>query len=74
MDHCLRSRNYVNIVVAVKQMLADRLTEHLAYIRRYAEDMPSIRDWRWPALSWAAEAARSVPNASARLSSEGTTG
>jgi xylulose-5-phosphate/fructose-6-phosphate phosphoketolase len=36
---------------AVKQMLADRLTEHRAYIRRYGEDMPSIREWRWPSLS-----------------------
>jgi phosphoketolase len=32
----------------VKQELADRLTEHGLYIRRHGEDMPSIRDWRWP--------------------------
>jgi xylulose-5-phosphate/fructose-6-phosphate phosphoketolase len=31
----------------VKQMLAERLTEHRMYIRRYGEDMPAIRDWRW---------------------------
>ncbi len=35
----------------VKQALADRLTEHHLYIRRYGEDMPSIRDWRWPNVS-----------------------
>jgi len=35
----------------VKQALADRLTEHRLYIRRYGEDMPSVRDWRWPLLS-----------------------
>jgi xylulose-5-phosphate/fructose-6-phosphate phosphoketolase len=35
----------------VKQELTDRLTEHYVYIRRYREDMPSIRDWRWPLVS-----------------------
>jgi xylulose-5-phosphate/fructose-6-phosphate phosphoketolase len=34
-----------------KQALADRLTEHRLYIRRYGEDMPAIRDWRWPGIS-----------------------
>ncbi|HEY3886117.1 MAG TPA: hypothetical protein VGL62_12955, partial [Vicinamibacterales bacterium] len=32
----------------VKQLLADRLTDHRAYIREHGEDMPSIRQWRWP--------------------------
>jgi xylulose-5-phosphate/fructose-6-phosphate phosphoketolase len=32
----------------LKQTLADRLVEHGLYIRRYGEDMPAIRDWRWP--------------------------
>jgi xylulose-5-phosphate/fructose-6-phosphate phosphoketolase len=35
----------------VKQMLADRLTEHRMYIREHGQDMPSVRDWRWPGLS-----------------------
>jgi xylulose-5-phosphate/fructose-6-phosphate phosphoketolase len=35
----------------VKQLLADRITDHRAYIRRYGEDMPSIREWRWPEAS-----------------------
>jgi xylulose-5-phosphate/fructose-6-phosphate phosphoketolase len=35
----------------VKQALAERLVEHRAYIRRYGEDMPSIREWRWPLAS-----------------------
>jgi xylulose-5-phosphate/fructose-6-phosphate phosphoketolase len=35
----------------VKQILAERLTDHRAYIRRYGQDMPSIRDWRWPESS-----------------------
>jgi xylulose-5-phosphate/fructose-6-phosphate phosphoketolase len=33
------------------QALRERLTEHRLYIRRYGEDMPSIRDWRWPHAS-----------------------
>ena len=32
----------------VKQLLPDRLTEHRIYIREHGEDMPAIRDWRWP--------------------------
>jgi xylulose-5-phosphate/fructose-6-phosphate phosphoketolase len=33
----------------VKQVLADRLTQHRTYIRRYGQDMPAIRQWHWPA-------------------------
>ena len=32
----------------VKQHMAAMLTEHHSYIRRYGEDMPAVRDWRWP--------------------------
>jgi xylulose-5-phosphate/fructose-6-phosphate phosphoketolase len=35
----------------VKQLLADRLTDHRRYIREHGQDMPSIRDWRWPNAS-----------------------
>ncbi len=31
-----------------RQML-ERLAEHKAYIERFGEDMPSIRDWKWGA-------------------------
>jgi len=34
--------------VEVKRSLMDSLVEHRAYIRTYGEDMPSIRNWRWP--------------------------
>ena len=33
-----------------KQALRDQLIAHKAYIRQRGEDMPEIRDWRWPAL------------------------
>jgi xylulose-5-phosphate/fructose-6-phosphate phosphoketolase len=33
---------------AVKKRIADLLNEHGTYIRQHGEDMPSIRNWRWP--------------------------
>jgi len=27
----------------------NRLREHTAYVREHGEDMPDVRDWRWPA-------------------------
>ncbi len=35
----------------VKQLLSERLTEHRQYIHRHGQDMPAIRDWRWPQAS-----------------------
>ncbi|WP_341528144.1 phosphoketolase family protein [Nostoc sp. UHCC 0302] len=32
----------------VKQHLQDKLIEHKHYIEEYGEDMPEIRDWKWP--------------------------
>jgi xylulose-5-phosphate/fructose-6-phosphate phosphoketolase len=35
----------------VKQALHEHLVEHHQYIRRYGEDMPAVRNWRWPVTS-----------------------
>jgi xylulose-5-phosphate/fructose-6-phosphate phosphoketolase len=32
----------------LKQYLRDRLIDHKQYIRKYGQDMPEIRHWRWP--------------------------
>ncbi len=31
----------------VKQAMLDKLLEHHSYIRKYGDDMPEIRDWKW---------------------------
>jgi len=32
----------------LKQAMRDRRIEHGQYIRRYGQDMPEVRGWRWP--------------------------
>jgi xylulose-5-phosphate/fructose-6-phosphate phosphoketolase len=31
-----------------KQWLRDRLIEHKLYVQRFGDDMPEIKNWRWP--------------------------
>ncbi|MFL6215089.1 MAG: phosphoketolase [Blastocatellia bacterium] len=32
----------------VKQAMRDRLFDHKQYIEKYGDDMPEVRDWKWP--------------------------
>lgn len=43
---------------ALKQTLADKLQSHHAYIREHGQDMPEVREWKWPITTGRAPAAR----------------
>jgi xylulose-5-phosphate/fructose-6-phosphate phosphoketolase len=32
----------------LKQLLKDKLVEHKEYIHKYGQDLPEIRNWKWP--------------------------
>jgi xylulose-5-phosphate/fructose-6-phosphate phosphoketolase len=33
----------------VKEMLRNKLIDHKIYISQYGDDMPEIKNWKWPA-------------------------
>ena len=37
-----------SVAAYTKQMLRDRLIDHTTHIEEYGEDLPEIRDWKWP--------------------------
>ncbi|GAC1340767.1 MAG: hypothetical protein NVSMB18_11510 [Acetobacteraceae bacterium] len=43
-----RVERMADVSAPVVQHLRDRLVEHAAYVRAHGEDLPDIRDWRWP--------------------------
>jgi xylulose-5-phosphate/fructose-6-phosphate phosphoketolase len=36
------------IAAHVKQQMRDKLIEHKHYIRKHGDDMPEVREWKWP--------------------------
>jgi len=37
-----------NVAAHLRQELMNKLTDHTRYVRAHGEDMPEVRDWRWP--------------------------
>jgi len=35
-------------IAYIKQAMRDKRIEHKQYIARYGEDLPEVRDWKWP--------------------------
>ena len=37
-----------SLAAYAKQAMRDKLIEHKQYITRYGDDMPEVKQWRWP--------------------------
>jgi xylulose-5-phosphate/fructose-6-phosphate phosphoketolase len=47
MDVVDRVESLGSRAVATRQYFADQRTRHRAYVTRYGEDLPEVRNWRW---------------------------
>ncbi len=50
MDVANRVPTLESRAVHIKQRMRDKLNQHTQYIHQHGEDMPEIRDWKWPTL------------------------
>jgi len=48
MDVIERVPKLERIAAHVKQKMRDKLIEHKHYIRKHGDDMPEVREWKWP--------------------------
>jgi xylulose-5-phosphate/fructose-6-phosphate phosphoketolase len=48
MDVIDRVPKLERIGAQVKQLMRDKRLEHTQYIRQHGDDMPEVRDWKWP--------------------------
>jgi xylulose-5-phosphate/fructose-6-phosphate phosphoketolase len=37
-----------SLAAYAKHAMRDKLIEHKRYITRYGDDMPEVKQWRWP--------------------------
>jgi xylulose-5-phosphate/fructose-6-phosphate phosphoketolase len=44
-----RVPRFQDVAGHMKQMLRDKLIDHKIYISQYGDDMPEIKNWKWPA-------------------------
>jgi xylulose-5-phosphate/fructose-6-phosphate phosphoketolase len=51
MDVIERVPGLANVGAHAKQEMRDKLLEHKQYIRKHGDDMPEVRDWKWPSKS-----------------------
>lgn len=49
MDVADRVPELGELATSLRQLMRDKRIEHRRYITRHGEDMPEIRNWRWPA-------------------------
>jgi xylulose-5-phosphate/fructose-6-phosphate phosphoketolase len=47
-DVLARVPKLASVAAYAGQAIRDRLIEHKEYIVRHGEDLPAIRDWKWP--------------------------